>query len=783
MSLLIPGKNDLETWCTNNHLDYILSEWDEQLNGSLKPSGVSRSSNKPVWWMCGKCNKSYQMSPGHRTQRGSSCPICAKKKRKESWATLGENTSLADLFPEIAKEWDPENDRSVNSVKYQSRYKAKWICSKCGNHYSMPVYNRTGKERHSCPVCARKRTITAITMPSKGESLLDLYPSVCEEWNYEKNGALLPSHIKANSIKKVWWKCKKQGHEWYSDPAHRIKSKNDCPICSAGLRTSYPEKVILYYVKKYLDNNVENNVRPKWLKKKELDIYSDKLKMAIEYDGVYYHSDINSDLEKNELCKNNGIQLYRIREKGCKELNSSSIDFYVSPNKENDLESAIIWLLNCFSISNYNVDISSDLCEIYKLIDLVEKANSIANSQLKEEWNYEKNTISPKQISASSGKQVWWKCKNGHEWIQSPNSRKNYKCPYCTGKRISAGDNDFASLYPEIADEWYELKNKGYNVHSLAPFSNKKFWRKCKNGHVWEASVADRACGRKCPFCTNRKVLSGYNDFATLHPDLLLDWDYSSNSVDPKEILHKSGKLVNWKCHLCGNQWSAKISQRVNGTGCPQCVLREQVDRRLKPPKGKSLQDLFPDIANEWDYERNEKKPTDYYSKSSVLVYWKCSKCGNSYKATISNRTGGHKCYKCSSYERGQQQRIASYELSVARNNGLTQDWDYDNNDVSPDVVYAKSNIKRNWKCHICGYQWSTSPNNRLRSGCPKCAREKRGRKVVNLDTGIIYRSVKEAANSMAKKSSGQIIAACKDKSKTANGFHWAYCGEEEEKF
>lgn len=119
-----------------------------------------------------------------------------------------------------------------------------------------------------------------------------------------------------------------------------------------------------------MDNQAENNVRPEWLMKKELDIYSDKLKIAVEYDGVYYHSDVDSDLMKNKLCKEKGIQLYRVREKGCKELNDSSIDFYVLPNKESDLEMAIIWLLNHFSISSCDINIANDLCEIYKMVDL-----------------------------------------------------------------------------------------------------------------------------------------------------------------------------------------------------------------------------------------------------------------------------------------------------------------------------------------------------------------------------------------------------------------------------
>lgn len=33
-----------------------------------------------------------------------------------------------------------------------------------------------------------------------------------------------------------------------------------------------------------------------------------------------------------------------------------------------------------------------------------------------------------------------------------------------------------------------------------------------------------------CPYCTGQKVRKGINDFATLYPDLLKEWDWDKNS-------------------------------------------------------------------------------------------------------------------------------------------------------------------------------------------------------------------------------------------------------------
>jgi len=62
-------------------------------------------------------------------------------------------------------------------------------------------------------------------------------------------------------------------------------------------------------------NNVKSNYR---LLGKELDIYIPELKLAFEFNGLYWHNELNKPnnyhLEKTELCENNGIQLIHIYE-------------------------------------------------------------------------------------------------------------------------------------------------------------------------------------------------------------------------------------------------------------------------------------------------------------------------------------------------------------------------------------------------------------------------------------------------------------------------------------
>ena len=80
--------------------------------------------------------------------------------------------------------------------------------------------------------------------------------------------------------------------------------------------------------------------------------------------------------------------------------------------------------------------------------------------------------------------------------------------------------------------------------------------------------------------------------------------------------LSSSTLRIQWKCHVCNNEWSSKLNQSVYGAGCPNCRKKEQRIRRSTPSKGESLQDVFPEVAKEWDYNKNEKSPADFFPRS-----------------------------------------------------------------------------------------------------------------------------------------------------------------------
>lgn len=119
----------------------------------------------------------------------------------------------------------------------------------------------------------------------------------------------------------------------------------------------------------------------------------------------------------------------------------------------------------------------------------------------------------------------------------------------------------------------------------------------------------------------------------TLYPHLVLEWDTEKNGLlTPFMFTPGSGEKVWWICNM-NHRWRASIVSRTKGSKCPYCsgicVIRGKND----------LATLRPDIAAEWNDEKNgELKPCNLKIKSNKKVWWKC-KNGHEWQAIISNRT------------------------------------------------------------------------------------------------------------------------------------------------
>ncbi len=66
------------------------------------------------------------------------------------------------------------------------------------------------------------------------------------------------------------------------------------------------------------------------------------------------------------------------------------------------------------------------------------------------------------------------------------------------------------------------LLNNTINPNEILVGSLKQIAWICQNGHHYKRSPYERINrNMNCPYCSNRKLLKGYNDIATTNPELL----------------------------------------------------------------------------------------------------------------------------------------------------------------------------------------------------------------------------------------------------------------------
>ncbi|MBE5943256.1 MAG: hypothetical protein E7264_12120 [Lachnospiraceae bacterium] len=479
---VLKGYNDLKTV-----KPYLIKEWNYEKNGEIKPENYTPNSHQKVWWIC-NAGHEWQATIAHRNS-GRGCPYCSGRKILKGY------NDVPTIKPSLIEEWNYEKngDKKPENYTSNSHKKVWWIC-KDGHEWQASIASRNSGR--GCPYCSGRYAI------KEKNDLQTINLTLASEWNYEKNGELTPENVMPNSHAKVWWRCTK-GHEWYATIDSRNRGSG-CPICDSERKSSFPEYVLLYYFHKYGLEAIHSYREFGY----ELDIYIPSKKIAIEYDGYFWHKNKRKrDIEKNQKCAEDGIKLLRIRE-GLMSLNDSSIDYIVKKNQE-DLPIILNEILGDILETKVVVDIKGDLIEIENLREHTEKSHSILYlfPKIAKDWNYEKNkNLKPENFTSNSKKTVWWQCDNGHEWQAIiANRTKGAGCPYCSGRKVLVGYNDLETLNPSLAKDWNCNKNGDLKPNNFTANSHKRVWWKCSCGHEWQASIADRNRGRGCPECAKQR--------------------------------------------------------------------------------------------------------------------------------------------------------------------------------------------------------------------------------------------------------------------------------------
>jgi len=270
----------------NNFYDYSL--WPREL-----------TTKDLVKNICPEHGNFTQQLNSHKSGRG--CPTCAENNRTQKKKKTRKQH--IDIAVKKHGKFRYDYSRISNDVSDGSKVDIK--CNACNTWFTQLLSNH--KKGHGCS-CNRKNVVS-----KSRRSTIDTIRNIetnrpntfmFDKWTSEFIG----------SFDKPSTGCKKCGE--YFNPAVNdlLRNKHNCPKCSKSF--SNEENEVLEFIKSIYDGKVISQsfdiISPK-----QIDIYLPKLNLAIEYCGVYWHTEKflrDRKYHKNKLedCNNRGIRLITI---------------------------------------------------------------------------------------------------------------------------------------------------------------------------------------------------------------------------------------------------------------------------------------------------------------------------------------------------------------------------------------------------------------------------------------------------------------------------------------
>ena len=171
--------------------------------------------------------------------------------------------------------------------------------------------------------------------------------------------------------------------------------------------------------------------------------------------------------------------------------------------------------------------------------------------------------------------QLWWKCPTGlHSYQATPNQRTGSKkvtgCSYCSHHQVLAGFNDLETLRPELVKEQWDWERNDVHPSEITSKSHLNVWWICKCGNSVQKPPNTK--GDYCMYCTNRELLSGFNDLATVYPEYAKLWHPTKNgTLTPDQVI--ASDSINkywWKCER-GHERQRTV-KLARWRGCGKCT-------------------------------------------------------------------------------------------------------------------------------------------------------------------------------------------------------------------
>eukprot|EP00741_Cyanophora_paradoxa_P003857 tig00000718_g3751.t1 len=438
----------------------LLEEWVPELNRGVDPAQLATTSARPVWWRC-PSGHVYEASVAARTgSTQAGCPHCRPRR-------VRPGRSLAELYPAVSREWDEERNGALGpeEVAPSSARQAWWRCRADpeAHVWQQSVAARVAGGRLApCPYCSGRKVLA-------GESLAARFPRIAAQWHPTRNKES-PEQVSPNSFRRVWWMC--PSHEWQSTVYARTRLHDaGCPICERW------------------NICAGNNLLARFPA------------VAAELDA-----EANGGVTAAALAPGSNKKVWWRCGAGHAWLASPAMRTASGTG--------------CPECAAGRAVRENNLAERYPRWPPSSPRTSTRASPRAGPPPAPPRAPPPprpapppltrRQLSAGSGRRLWWRCGEGHVWQSTVLNRtaagRSGRCPQCTGRRATR-ERSLLGTHPALAAQFHpEL-----NAPEVTAGSGRKVVWKCPQGddHVWAARVRSRTAAKKaagCPFCAGLRV-------------------------------------------------------------------------------------------------------------------------------------------------------------------------------------------------------------------------------------------------------------------------------------
>jgi hypothetical protein len=291
--------NKLEHFLSKAKLIYPNEEYDYSLV-------EYKDKDTDVKIKCNMCNTVFEQTPSNHYKHGCwNCHFNHKAKNNSNNGAKGVRLTQSEIVYKFVSIHGNNYDYSLVEYK-NNKTKVKIKCNTCEAVFEQtPVNHLKGKGCRQCYINGLK---------TKPEDIIAKF----KEINKDSYDYSLVEYVNIDTDIKI--KCNKCNNIFEQSPYLHSKGAG-CSDCSN--RVSKAELDIRDYLKLNCGHKIVSNSRKILPSGMELDIYIPKLKLAIEYCGLYYHR--QQKLEKDgfgsyyhydklEECEKLGIKLITIFE-------------------------------------------------------------------------------------------------------------------------------------------------------------------------------------------------------------------------------------------------------------------------------------------------------------------------------------------------------------------------------------------------------------------------------------------------------------------------------------